>query len=978
VDVVRELDRIGAGSKNIMMRHSAKEGFFFKRVHRITSEKTAAFAESADEFVRVAKQVPQGTDLVRLDQMLMACYRVMAIGQRILDQAALARVPFAPNSLEAASRGIDSLVALTDTIEAACASILGCDAVDVSAQDSLLFALVADGQFAAALQAMQAGCDVHRCNEKGQTVLHTVAASEGKEAEAVAHVLIEKGANVHVKDQSDVSVFHEACSSKHLQLIKTLYKMAVDVRAITSYGNTALILLIRNLSDELKEDEESYKKVVELALLLIEQEVDIHAVNQDGKTALYYALASGCGEVAEKLVELKADYLFTAKDGTNALSAAAKGGQETLALQFLDWGVSIPEEDENLLSDACAGMKQLSRRLLALGCRAPGPQWGFRFEGEEPSSNNLRKALDFIPLCLVTGETTASYSEAAQELVHVVFTAYSALTNAIECGDEELALLVAEQARDITVREWQSACEKKMVKLALYICTRITVLQRFQGSSESYLLAPTRSGLEEVALELIQRGAPLQDLDAEGFAPMLLAMKANMPRVVDALAARGVPLQQRAKSGFSSTHALFGSALYQYFGQILQLTGGADMSRAVEVVQNTYCTPMKCLARSSIQESLPSEEIAKAWKHLFATFNPAQEESQAQKHEVVEFFLLLQEIPRARAVLMELPESERAPIFSNLQKKYPKADFTELYFNMAHDVDVAHIDADATTIEVPQKPLGIEMEALLPHLDGLEFTAGELFQLTQEDRDDLKGFLEKTLFKRIREQDIKGLSKRDYQEIESALCHIAKALVQQPNRKKEAMQALLNAVNLCGGRLYNMAIDQYMKVVEGVPETYEAQVMRALAAYRKNLLEGVIPDDEQSLHDSHKLMKKIGKQYAIPGWNKIEKFEDIYLDSGNDDFDLEAAEWRWKQLYNPYAILTMCVEPLLHDGDIRALATKWHAEHAPLEHTEDPIGYVTKHVLEGSRVKQSATLDSLKKLGVIKAVDCLGTAIFLA
>ncbi|KAH0541438.1 hypothetical protein FGG08_004128, partial [Glutinoglossum americanum] len=133
--------------------------------------------------------------------------------------------------------------------------------------------------------------------------------------EAVARLLLEKGADAAVRDTSTSTALHHAARSGHEAVARLLLEKGVDVATEDGLGRTALHRAAGS----------GHETIVRL---LLEKGADTAAEDESGLTAMYLAAESGHEAVARLLLGKGADVATKDKSGSTALQQAAASGHE--------------------------------------------------------------------------------------------------------------------------------------------------------------------------------------------------------------------------------------------------------------------------------------------------------------------------------------------------------------------------------------------------------------------------------------------------------------------------------------------------------------------------------------------------------------------------------------------------------------------------------------------------------------------------
>jgi len=107
--------------------------------------------------------------------------------------------------------------------------------------------------------------------------------------------LIEKGANIHEKDNDGMTPLHFASQNGHTETATMLMETGADIYEKYKNGSTAIHFASQNGHTE-------------TAMMLMEKGANIHEKNNDGRTPLHFASDKGHTETAMMLIEKGSDF----------------------------------------------------------------------------------------------------------------------------------------------------------------------------------------------------------------------------------------------------------------------------------------------------------------------------------------------------------------------------------------------------------------------------------------------------------------------------------------------------------------------------------------------------------------------------------------------------------------------------------------------------------------------------------------------
>lgn len=162
------------------------------------------------------------------------------------------------------------------------------------------------------------------------TPLH-LAAAHGHET--VARLLLEKGANVEGHDENGNTPLHLAAGNGHETAARLLLEKGANVEANNNYGNTPLHLAASNGHEA-------------IPTLLLNRGANIEAKNDNGDAPLIHAVAIGHETVARLLLEHGANIEANDEDGNMPIHWAASNGHEAVSRLLLEKGANIDAKNK--------------------------------------------------------------------------------------------------------------------------------------------------------------------------------------------------------------------------------------------------------------------------------------------------------------------------------------------------------------------------------------------------------------------------------------------------------------------------------------------------------------------------------------------------------------------------------------------------------------------------------------------------------
>lgn len=192
-------------------------------------------------------------------------------------------------------------------------------------------------------------------DEQGNTPLNLAVAYNNKET---VKFLIDKKANINLKDPYDYNAFHIACEEGHLEIVKELLSVFKDpLNQKTPEGDTPLLIACANDREELVE-------------FLIDCGGNIDATDYNGFNTFHFACQNGWISIVEKILNNKKKYLnidLKTLQGDTPLILACQQGEKEIVELLLEHGADITTrnaDDNSLLMIACRRSDQEMIKLL--------------------------------------------------------------------------------------------------------------------------------------------------------------------------------------------------------------------------------------------------------------------------------------------------------------------------------------------------------------------------------------------------------------------------------------------------------------------------------------------------------------------------------------------------------------------------------------------------------------------------------------
>ncbi|XP_031331829.1 uncharacterized protein LOC116162352 [Photinus pyralis] len=369
---------------------------------------------------------------------------------------------------------------------------------------------------------------VNEQDDQGYTPL-LLAVQNG--ALETAKLLLEKGADVRIKDNRDNTCLHFATDHSDVELLQMFLGKGIDINCSNGLCETPLLRALKG--DQL-----------EHAKILLAEGADCSVVDGENGSCLVYCAQFGFDELLADFISKGQDVNQAHSDGT-PLQMAFKGNHAGAVKLLLANGADIHScisPDETWIDHVIALEDvEIARMILAQGIDI-----NTRLSRADPLlvtalKKKCRAMVDFL---IATGASARSVSYA---------TGDSCLHYAARAGYEDIVGDLLDQGLDID-RENNQRETPLRVALVDGNCA-VAKLLLSHGASvdhgnfrDSYLHHAAKLDDDSLVLDLITKGCELNARNADGHAPLSVAVLANNVAMVNLLLGQGADFAVRDKA----------------------------------------------------------------------------------------------------------------------------------------------------------------------------------------------------------------------------------------------------------------------------------------------------------------------------------------------------------------------------------------------------------------------------------------------
>jgi ankyrin repeat protein len=234
------------------------------------------------------------------------------------------------------------------------------------------------------------GANADTVNSEGETALHVVSRGvfdSQEQGVGIARLLLQRGLDVHAKDNHNDTPLHSAALSGTLEIARVLLDRGANANVENKRGRTPLHQVARGKY-------ESQEHGVAIAQLLLERGANVQARDEDSNTALHYAAFNERLEIAKVLLD-------------HAVNTAVENERGETTLHLVSQSRHISQEHG-------VGIVRL---LLERGEDVNASD---RYQNTAVHSASRLGKLEIVRVLLDHGATAGSENDEAQTPLHIV------------------------------------------------------------------------------------------------------------------------------------------------------------------------------------------------------------------------------------------------------------------------------------------------------------------------------------------------------------------------------------------------------------------------------------------------------------------------------------------------------------------------------------------------------------------------------
>uniref|UniRef100_A0A1Y1MJD6 Uncharacterized protein n=1 Tax=Photinus pyralis TaxID=7054 RepID=A0A1Y1MJD6_PHOPY len=348
------------------------------------------------------------------------------------------------------------------------------------------------------------GMDINEQDQQGNTPL-LLALDSG--LNDIAKLLLERGANVHIRDNAYDSCLHNTIPKCDVAILSTLIDRGADVNCRNLSGETPLLKALK------------CEKLQHAKVLLEKGVADYEAFDNNNGSCLFYAAKAGYEDLVCHFISKGVKIDQPHYDG-NAYLAALREKHLNVVKVLIDNGADIwCRTNYDTWLDLVVHLNDTDVLDMLL---AKGMDINYRLSESEPLiiaalREKCRKAVDYL-IAKGADLHVVSYETGNSCLHYAVSAEYEDVTNLLL--DEGLDINRENNERETPLRR---ACIDKHAGMIKLLLSRGASLD--EGNFRfSYMHYAAELGDDAIVTDLIQKGVDLNAINRDGDTPLFLAV----------------------------------------------------------------------------------------------------------------------------------------------------------------------------------------------------------------------------------------------------------------------------------------------------------------------------------------------------------------------------------------------------------------------------------------------------------------------
>ncbi|XP_071104773.1 putative ankyrin repeat protein RF_0381 [Haliotis cracherodii] len=417
--------------------------------------------------------------------------------------------------------------------------------------------------------------DTANINTRGENGVTPAMIAAEKGLRDILELLVKKGSDLSLLDENDNNILHLACKEGNVDIVKYIHSrniIDIDRRGenaktplmfAVQFGNMEVFsFLIRKGADTstLEADDENILHLscrggnVEIVNYILKQKiVDINSESYDGMTPLLLTVKLGMRKVFQLLIERGA-YAAKTPDSEILLNYACEGGDVgimklVLNLTNVDINIDMGDGVTPLMRVAHFGNSELFKFLVTKGANMTMVDC----DDETVVHFSCRGESVEILKYIITQNIVNMNAKQVTGMTPVMLAASLGYRGVFECLVEEGADISVENVDGDNILHF--ACRGGNVEIVKYVLAQNIADINSKGDSEMtpVLIAATLE-IEELSPLLIERGADLSVVNADGDNVLHLACRAGNEDIVKYVVSHGMEhITAKNKQGQTAT-----------------------------------------------------------------------------------------------------------------------------------------------------------------------------------------------------------------------------------------------------------------------------------------------------------------------------------------------------------------------------------------------------------------------------------------